>query len=61
MVTLPEMALIWIIVLGFWHAQTSLLLVMGAATALSLGNVLSINLRIRRAGAQEHNEAADPN
>ena len=54
---LPAFALIWIVVLGFGHSPTWLLIVMGAGTALALGNIVSISLRIRRAGAQKRDRS----
>jgi hypothetical protein len=48
-VPLPWIALVWIVVLAFGHNSTGLLVVLGVATVLSLGNVASIGWRIRRA------------
>jgi hypothetical protein len=60
MLPLPAVALLWITLLGFGHISTWLLVVMGASTALMLGNAVSISLRIRLARVEGHDGSADP-
>jgi hypothetical protein len=48
---LPAVALLWIVVLAF-GTDSTLLIVMGVATGLSLESVASLTWRIRRLNAQ---------
>ncbi len=60
MSSLPEVALLWVVALGFGHAPTWLLIVLGAGTVLGLESVASLSWRIRRAGSQRNGGSADP-
>ena len=55
MLPLPAVALLWIVVLGFGHDPTWLLIVIGASTVLGLESVVSLSWRIRRAGSTDPN------
>lgn len=46
---LPGVALLWVVVLGFGHDPTWLLIVIGASTVLCLASLVSVSWRIRRA------------
>jgi hypothetical protein len=59
MLPLPAVALLWVVVLGFGHDPTWLLIVMGTSTILGIENVASLSWRIRRAGSQVRNGAAE--
>lgn len=59
--TLPEVALLWVVVLGFGHDPGWLLIVMGASTVLGLESVASLSWRIRRARAQSSGGSTEPN
>jgi hypothetical protein len=58
---LPAVALLWVVVLGFGHDPTWLLIVIGASTALCLESIASLSWRIRRARSQSSDGSADPN
>jgi hypothetical protein len=58
---LPTVALLWVVVLGFGHNPTWLLIVIGASTVLCLENLASLSWRIRRTRSQISDGSADPN
>jgi hypothetical protein len=58
---LPAVALLWVVVLGFGHDPTWLLVVIGASTVLCLESLASLSWRIRRARSQSSDGSADPN
>jgi hypothetical protein len=61
MLSLSAVALLWIVVLGFGHDPTWLLIVMGASTVLGLESAASLSWRIRRTCSQSSDRSADPN
>jgi hypothetical protein len=52
LLSLPSVALVWVVALGFGHFPGWLLIVVGVSTILGLGNVASLSYRIRRARSQ---------
>jgi hypothetical protein len=58
---LPAVALLWVVVLGFEHDPTWLLIVIGASTLLFLESLANLSWRIRRLRSQSNDGSADPN
>ena len=59
--TLPSVALVWVVVLGFGHDPGWLLIVIGASTILGLESVASLSWRIRRARSHSSGGSTETN